>query len=178
MENSLTGVHVHICATELGLRMHMMPRVMPCQCALRMRINHVEMRCQKLIVRALLKSTMVESSMKSEHNFYPACEDSLQRAFFFWTFSCSLLALLASTVHNLTSLLSLCQCRQPSAAFSTRLRKTRILWRAVRGTIMAEARAHTETDKDCSQEAAGGDKRLCDVLPFLDCQDPCLLSLG
>ena len=35
-------------------------------------------------------------------------------------------------------------------------------WWAVRGTIMAEARAHTEANKDCSQEAAGGDKRLCD----------------
>ena len=27
---------------------------------------------------------------------------------------------------------------------------------------MAEARAHTEANKDCSQETAGGDKRLCD----------------
>ena len=27
---------------------------------------------------------------------------------------------------------------------------------------MAETGAHTETDKDCSQEAAGRDKRLCD----------------
>ena len=43
--------------------------------------------------------TMVESSIKSEHNLYLACEDSPQRAFFFGTFSCSLLALLASTVH-------------------------------------------------------------------------------
>ena len=40
----------------------------------------------------------VRTSMKSEHNLYQACEDSPQRAFF-WTFSCSLLALLASTVH-------------------------------------------------------------------------------
>ena len=63
--------------------MRMMPRTVPCQCALRMRIGHVELRCQKLIVRALLKSTTVESSMKSEHNLYLACEDSPQRAFFF-----------------------------------------------------------------------------------------------
>ena len=36
---------------------------------------------------------------KKEHNLHLACEDSPQRAFFFCTFSCSLLALLASTVH-------------------------------------------------------------------------------
>ena len=49
------------------------------------------------------RKTTVESSMKSEHNLYLACEDSSQRAFFFWTSSCSLLGLLASTVATLTS---------------------------------------------------------------------------
>ena len=44
------------------------------------------------------RMTTVESSIKSEHNLYLAWEDS-PRAFFFRTFSCSLLALLASTVH-------------------------------------------------------------------------------
>ena len=29
--------------------MRMMPRAVPCQCALRMRIGHVELRCQKLL---------------------------------------------------------------------------------------------------------------------------------
>ena len=60
------------------------------------RIVHVDigcLRCQKLVrAQERLRST-VESSMKSEHNLYLACEDSPQRAFFFWTFSCSLLAL-------------------------------------------------------------------------------------
>ena len=44
---------------------------------------------------------MSDSNMKSEHNLLLACEDSPQRAFFFCTFSGSLLALLASTVHRL-----------------------------------------------------------------------------
>ena len=44
------------------------------------------------------RKTTVESNMKSEHNLYLACEDSPQRAFFFRTFSCSRLALLAFTV--------------------------------------------------------------------------------
>ena len=65
------------------LCVRMIPRTAPYQCTLRMRIGHVELRCQKLIVRALLKSTTVESSMKSEHNLYLACKDSPQRAFFF-----------------------------------------------------------------------------------------------
>ena len=34
---------------ELGLRMRIMPRVAPCQCALRMWVGHVELRCQKLV---------------------------------------------------------------------------------------------------------------------------------
>ena len=43
-------------------------------------------------------ATTVKSNMKSEHNLYLACEDSPQHAFFFCTFSCFCLALLASTV--------------------------------------------------------------------------------
>ena len=53
------------------------------------------------------RTTTVESNMKSEHNLYLACEDSPQRAFFFCTFSCSRLALLASTVHWLRCFLFL-----------------------------------------------------------------------
>ena len=45
------------------------------------------------------RTTTVESNMKSEHtDLYLACENSPQGAFFFCTFSCSRLALLASTV--------------------------------------------------------------------------------
>ena len=62
-------------------------------------------RCHKL-VRAQERPT-VESNIKSEHNLYLACEDSQQCAFFFCTFSCSLLALLASTVHWLCCFLFL-----------------------------------------------------------------------
>ena len=51
--------------------------------------------------------TMVESNMKSEHNLYLTCEDSPQRAFFFCTFSCSRIALLASTVPRLRCFLFL-----------------------------------------------------------------------
>ena len=56
--------------------MRTMPRAAPCQCALRMRIGrHVELRCQKLVrAQERLRST-VESSMKSEHDLYLACED-------------------------------------------------------------------------------------------------------
>ena len=81
-----------------------------------------------------------ESSMKREHNLYLACEDSPQRGFIFNFLlfsSCPL-----SFYCTLTSLLSLSQCRQPSAAFSTRLHKTRTLRRTSRV-----------------------------VLPFLDCQE-------
>ena len=53
------------------------------------------------------RTTTVESSIKSEHNLYLACEDSPQRAFLFCTLSCSLLALLASTVHWLRNFLIL-----------------------------------------------------------------------
>ena len=53
------------------------------------------------------RTTTVESSIKSEHNLYVACEDSPQHAFFFCTFSCSLPALLASTAHWLCCFLFL-----------------------------------------------------------------------
>ena len=53
------------------------------------------------------RTTTVESSMESRHNLYLACEDSPQCAFFFCTFSCSLFALLASTVHWLRNFLFL-----------------------------------------------------------------------
>ena len=53
------------------------------------------------------RTTTVESNMKSEHNLYLACEDSPPRAFFFCTFSCSCLVLLASTVHWLRCFLFL-----------------------------------------------------------------------
>ena len=33
----------------LGLRIRIMPHAVLCQCALRMRIGHVELRCQKLV---------------------------------------------------------------------------------------------------------------------------------
>ena len=46
-----------------------------------------------------LRTTTVELSIKSMRNLYLACEDSPQCGFFFCTFSCSLLAILASTVH-------------------------------------------------------------------------------
>ena len=70
-------------------------------------------------------TTAVESNMKREHNLYLACEESPQRAFFFLLFSsCPL-----SFYCTLTSLLSFSQCRKLSAAFSTRFRKTRTLWR-------------------------------------------------
>ena len=90
---------------ELGLRMRIMPHAAPCQCALCMRIGHVKPRCQKL-VRVWERLCMVELNIKSEHNLYLACEDSPQHAFFFCTFSCSLLALSASTVHWLHNFLN------------------------------------------------------------------------
>ena len=65
------------------------------------RIVHVDRPCgaEMSEIRQSSRTTTVESSIKSEHNLYLACEDSPQRAFFFCAFSCSLLALLASTVH-------------------------------------------------------------------------------
>jgi len=65
-------------------------------CALRMQIGHVEQMSE---ISQSSRTTMVELNMKSEYNLYLACEDSPQLAFFFCTFSYSLLALLASTVH-------------------------------------------------------------------------------
>ena len=52
-------------------------------------------------------SSRTTTNIKTEHNLYLACEDSPQRAFFFCTFSCSRLALLASTVHWLLCILVL-----------------------------------------------------------------------
>ena len=41
-----------------------------------MRIGrHVELRCQKLVTAQEQLRSMVELSMKSEHNLYLACED-------------------------------------------------------------------------------------------------------
>ena len=65
--------------------MHRMPCAAPCVCA------HAGRPWSS-------RTTTVELNMKSEHNLYLACEDSPQRAFFFCTFSCSRLALLAPTV--------------------------------------------------------------------------------
>ena len=66
---------------------------------------HTALRCASAYLRIAhvgrpwsSRTTMVESNMKSEHNLYLACENSPQRAFFFCTFSCVRLALLASTV--------------------------------------------------------------------------------
>ena len=75
--------------------MRIMPRAAPCLCALRMQIGHVDEMSERS------RTTTVESSMKSEHNLYLACEDSTT-CFFLLNFSCSLLqvlALFASTVH-------------------------------------------------------------------------------
>ena len=115
----------------LGLRMCMMPRAAPVRmCAMCMQVGHVEQMSE---ISKSSRTTTVESNMKSEHNLYLACEDS--RVFFFCTFllffsSCSL-----SFYCTLTSLLSLSQCRQPSAAFSTRLCKTRTLRRTNRSVL-------------------------------------------
>ena len=51
-----------------------------CMCALCMRVGHVEQISE--IIQSL-RTTTVESNMKSEHNLYLAYEDSPQRAFFF-----------------------------------------------------------------------------------------------
>ena len=81
-------------------------------------VGHVE---QMAKISQSSRMTAVESNMKSEHNLYLACED---------TTTCFLLLhfLLFSSCPisfycALTSLLSLSQCHQPLAAFSTRLRK-------------------------------------------------------
>ena len=63
----------------LGLCMHMMPRAVP------VRIAHADRPCgaEMSEISQSSRTTTVESSMKSEHNLYLACEDSPQRAFFF-----------------------------------------------------------------------------------------------
>ena len=109
-------------------------RAAPVMCALRMRVGHVEQTPAKC------QSSRTTTNVKSEHNLYMACEDSQQRAFYFCTFSCSRLALLASLYIDFVAFsfscqlyyLCLSQCCQPSAAFSTRLCKTRTLRRTNR----------------------------------------------
>ena len=53
------------------------------------------------------RTTTVESNMKSEHNLYLASEDCPQHAFFFCTFSCFCLALLATQECQWLTFLSL-----------------------------------------------------------------------
>ena len=87
--------------------------------------------CKMSEISRSSRTTTVESSIKSEHNLYLACEDSPQRALFFLHFllfsSCPL-----SFYYTLTLLHSLSQCCQPSAAFSTRLHTTHTLRRTSR----------------------------------------------
>ena len=110
--------------------------------AVPVRIAHADRPCgaEMSEISRSSRTTTVESSMKSDHNLCLACEDSTT-CFLLLNFllfsSCPL-----SFYCTLISLLSLSQCRQPSAAFSTRLRKTRTLQRTSRV-----------------------------VLPFLDCQE-------
>ena len=72
---------------ELGLHMRIMPCAVPCR-AVPVRIPHAGRPCEAEMseISQSSRTTMVESSIKSEHNLYLACEDSL-------------LALSASTVH-------------------------------------------------------------------------------
>jgi len=88
--------------------MRMMPHAAPHR-AVPVRIVHADRPwgAEMSEISQSSRTTTVESSMKSEHTSYLACEDSPQRAFFFWTFSCSLLALIASTVHWLRCFLFL-----------------------------------------------------------------------
>ena len=76
------------------------------------------------------RTTTVEANMKSEHNLYLACESSttcfLLLHFLLFS-SCPL-----SFYCTLTLLLSLSQCCELSAAFSTQLRKIRMLRRTSR----------------------------------------------
>ena len=78
-----------------------------------------------------LKSSRNNSNVKSEPKI-PGCEESSVCAFYCWTLSCSLLALLASMVDWPLGFIP-CQSRQPSTAFSTRfctwLRRIRTLRR-------------------------------------------------
>ena len=79
-------------------------------------------------LRRAVRLSSRRTTVECEHNLYLACEDSPQRAFFFLYFllfsSCSLAGL--GLFCTLTSLLSLSHRRQPLAAFSTRLGKTRV----------------------------------------------------
>ena len=78
--------HKWSCKFILGLRMRMMPRATPCRCTLRMRIGHVELRCQKLVgaqERLRLNRAWKVSII------YTWLVKTPQRALFFWTFSCS-----------------------------------------------------------------------------------------
>ena len=104
------------------------------------RITHAH-NASRRAVRVSSRRTTVDSNMKvyiwfvkTLHNVYLACEDSPQHAFFllhFILFSSCLLDFFCT----LTSLASLSQCRQPSAAFSTQLHKTRTLWRTSRTVL-------------------------------------------
>ena len=78
----------HALVKTLGVRMRMMPHAMPC------RVSE-------------LKKDYGWIEHESQHNLYLACEDSSQRAFFFCTFSRSLLAFLASFLHWLRCFLFL-----------------------------------------------------------------------
>ena len=115
--------------------MRMMPRAAPWQCALCMRIGHVELRLVRAQERLRLNwawklSIIYTWLVKTLHKM-------LLLLNFLLLSSCAL-----RFYCTLTSLLSLSQCCQPSAAFSTRLRKTCTLRRT----------SHI-------------------VLPFLDCQE-------
>ena len=113
-------------------------RAVPCQCIGEHCTCGSAMwsRCQKI---SQSSRTMVESNMKSQHNLYLACEDSLQRTFFFCTFSCSLLATTSPLGFycTLTSFIafSFSVSFSVSAAFSTRLCKTCTLRRTSRLSV-------------------------------------------
>ena len=115
----------------LGLCMCMMPRTVLRQCVY-VRFAHAGRPWSS-------RMTTVESNMKSQHNLYLICEDSPQRAFFFCTFPCFRLSLLASTVpwllflnaanHRLHSVLDsakLVRCGGPTAfSYSSSIVKKR-----------------------------------------------------
>ena len=79
--------------------MRMMPCATPRRASVYVCIAHAGRPYGADEISQSSRMTTVESNMKSEHKLYLAYEDSPQLAFFFCTFSCSLLALLASTVH-------------------------------------------------------------------------------
>ena len=70
---------------ELGLCMRIMARAAPCQCALRMRVGHVKLRCQKLVRaqerlwlnRASKVSIIYTWLVKTLHNVLSSFELSL-----------------------------------------------------------------------------------------------------